>query len=708
MPDLIEENTPLPQFRSDLRLHKGPDARDGSPTYNLQDPVKGKYFQLTWAESLIFKKMREGMTLGQLVDELNNNTTLSVSTEQVKEFLNECLKYTLLKAPMPSEHFTKLAHMRKMGWFKWVLYNYLFMRIPLGNPDRFLTRTLPYVKFFGSNFAFAFYGLICLTGITLLFLKFGEFVSGFSFFFNLEGFIDYSFAIFIVKVVHEFSHAYAAKRYGVYVPSMGIAFIVLWPVLYTDVTDGWKLQNRQHRLLISAAGVLSESIIAGICTIGWALTQPGVLNNIFFIIASVTWVSTLVVNLNPAIRFDGYYMLCDIWGVDNLQTRTFAVTRWKFREWLLGLYTPCPEPRLSFKQQVGYMGYALYTIIYRLFLYTAIALFVYHTFTKALGIFLFFVEIGIFILWPLAWEIMDLKKHHAHLTANIRSMTTIAFLLLFLGWAILPLPHTLFFPGVVVPIEEQNVYVPHDSVVREIFIKRGDAVVKGQPLIRLVAPNITFNLIDAKNQVNTLQKEVELLGYDDTQLSYIPQKQAELEETIQKVKGLENINEDLYIRAQVSGQVHDWDKDLYVGQAVAKDRILGKVANVKDVEVVGFIPEADLENVTVGQPVRFIIYSTGEEVKGNIKSINPVRPQFLSYPSLASIYKGQIPVNEEQRTEKLSIIDAYYTVWIELEPTQTQLFFGKTGEVETRGPWRSKIVELKRAIMSTLWREGNL
>ena len=126
------------------------------------------------------------------------------------------------------------------------------------------------------------------------------------------------------------------------------------------------------------------------------------------------------------------------WGIDNLQPRAFAMARWKLREWLLGVYIPPPEERVSHKRMVSMIIYSVYTWIYRIFLYTAIAIFIYFKFTKALGIFLFLVEIGIFFVWPIVWEIKDLNRLKPHLHANIRMFFTCLALSILILWLIVP------------------------------------------------------------------------------------------------------------------------------------------------------------------------------------------------------------------------------------------------------------------------------
>lgn len=77
--------------------------------------------------------------------------------------------------------------------------------------------------------------------------------------FNWEGLAAYSFALIGVKFLHELGHAFAAKRLGCRVPTMGIAFLVMWPVAYTDTNETWRLTNRLERLRVAAAGIAAKT-----------------------------------------------------------------------------------------------------------------------------------------------------------------------------------------------------------------------------------------------------------------------------------------------------------------------------------------------------------------------------------------------------------------------------------------------------------------
>ncbi len=328
---------PLPSFRRDLQLFQGPFESDGSPTFNLYDPVKEQYYKLGWAEATIIQQAEPGLTMDQLLRKIQQNTTVNITSETLTHFYNESLKLGLLHIPRPSDQLLKEYEASRRGIITNVLLYYLFFRIPLVNPDRFLQNTLKYVKPFLSKVALAVYAGIALWGFVLVISRWDEFLHTFTYFFNPAGFVAYALGIFFAKMLHEFAHAYTAKRYGVHVPTMGVAFLVLVPVLFTDATDAWKLANRSKRMAITLAGIIAELALAGLATVLWAFSEPGIMQSTWFVLATITWIGSLLINANPAVRFDGYYALSDWLGVENLQDRSFSLLRRQFYRIFFGL-----------------------------------------------------------------------------------------------------------------------------------------------------------------------------------------------------------------------------------------------------------------------------------------------------------------------------------------------------------------------------------
>ncbi|MBA3958039.1 MAG: HlyD family efflux transporter periplasmic adaptor subunit [Parachlamydiaceae bacterium] len=721
MPDITmtpgpKEEKPLPMFREDLRLYVGPSDPDGSPTYNLFDPTRGQYFRISWTESLVFKFLRPGMTIPQLIAIIEANSTLKITPEEINTLFQDAVTNNLLRIHRTSEVVFDEAQKAKSGIFKWLLFHYLYIRIPLINPDKFLKRTLHYVLPLWSTPAITLYAILFLWGTFLLVTRFDEFLNTFPYFFTMGGAIAYGLGITSVKIIHEFSHAYTAKYYKIYVPTMGIALIVFWPVLYTDVTDSWKLAKRSRRLAISFAGIAAELVIAGIATLGWGLSSPGMFQSVCFIIASVTWISTLVINLNPALRFDGYYLLSDLWQIDNLQARTFAATRWQLRKWLLGLDLPPPEENLTPGRLAGMMVYSIYTWLYRLFLYTAIAIFIYKQFTKVLGIFLFFMEIGIFILWPLGWEVGQINRLRPYLTWNKRSVTTAVVTTLFLLWLLVPFPHRESYPAITIPHSEANqvLYVPYDSTVTAIYVKRNEQIQLEQPLVQLDSSTLLADIASNKIGLAAVDREIIIASQTEEDKALIAEKKANAEAMEAKIIGLERIQTELLLKAEVAGTLYQWDDTIKIGQTVARDAILGKIADLKHLQVIAFIPEMYISDVQNGDNVVFRRLRDMTKVNGKITQINPLRTMVLIYPQLASINHGDLPVagvtpqGSTDKEAQMRLVESYYTALVTLDPIKEEFKIGETGYMDVRGPWRSYLMIFWKHLQSLFWQEGTI
>src|SRR3569833_2826403 len=120
-----------------------------------------------------------------------------------------------------------------------------------------------------------------------------------------------------------------AKRYGCRVPTMGVAFLVLFPVAYTDVNDEWRLRERRQRLAVGADGMLTELAVAAWATLARVMLPEGELRNTTFVLATFTWISSIAIITSPFMRFDCFFLLSDWLDFPNLHQRAFALGRWQ-------------------------------------------------------------------------------------------------------------------------------------------------------------------------------------------------------------------------------------------------------------------------------------------------------------------------------------------------------------------------------------------
>ncbi len=343
-----------------------------------------------------------------------------------------------------------------------------------------------------------------------------HFFHTFQYFFNWEGMAFYAFAIICVKIVHEFSHAFVAKAMGARVPVMGVAFIVLWPVAFCNTTDAWRISRYRERLLIAAAGIIAELAIAGICLVGWTYSQPGVWQSLFFVVSTASLLSTLVVNLNPAMSFDGYYLLMDASRVDNLRDRAFKYTRYFFRRVMLGMNLSPPEA-LSRKRKIGFVVYSVYAWLYRFFLYLGIALVVYYKFMKVVGIFLFLVEIWWFIAMPVVQEVKALITMRRQLTFNKRLAMTCFCIAAVVVWASVPVSRSVHAPAIM-EAQSQTLYAPFDGLITSIAVERGQDVKAGNVLLQISSPSLIASEHDLVLQQKRVDSEINLLFLKNSSL----------------------------------------------------------------------------------------------------------------------------------------------------------------------------------------------
>ena len=283
----IDLNAPLPQLRPDLEIVAGPSALNGSPTYTIYDPVPRSFSKVGWSEAIILELLRRPATLASLQKKLTDSSTIRLSDQELLNFIDQANLAGLTTAALiqPVEKLMARSKATRLSIFNWLLKNYLYIRIPLLRPDRFLSETLGIARLLVSRPAIILYLTFGLLGLSAMLRNFALYLSTFPYFFNLNGMIWYGGFIIIIKTIHEFSHAYTAKNFGVRVPVMGIAFMVMWPVAFCDVTDGWRLSDRKQRAAIATAGIKAEIIMAGLALFGWSVSPPGVFNSICFVVS---------------------------------------------------------------------------------------------------------------------------------------------------------------------------------------------------------------------------------------------------------------------------------------------------------------------------------------------------------------------------------------------------------------------------------------
>jgi len=333
----------------------------------------------------------------------------------------------------------------KSLWNK-MAHGYLYFTFPILKLENFLRRTSPLIKpLLSKPFHYAMMILLAI-GIVMTLPRIDEFFGSFIQIFTLEGMILSAVILTAIKIMHEFAHGYVATINGVAVPHMGIAFIVLYPIFYTEATGAWRLTDRRARMAIGLAGVRFEIYLAAFAMIAWHFVMPGLPQMMCFTIVAISLLGSLLINLNPLMRFDGYYVLSDYLNIENLHAVALDYARYHLRGFVLGLNDVKPHDYPNdTARTLTIFGYAI--IIYRFFLFLGIAVLVYAVFLKPLGLIAMILELAWFIAMPVWKELKIWWERRDEFMSNKRFYVSGGFVLIGLALLILPIGSTYQYPN---------------------------------------------------------------------------------------------------------------------------------------------------------------------------------------------------------------------------------------------------------------------
>lgn len=641
-------SSPWPRLRDELRLYPGPPNRWGAPTWTLHDPTGQRFFRLGWLEMEILRRWDKGDPEA-IAASLARETTLAAPPDAVASVAKFLTGNNLVIASdrESTAAFVKQNRSRKKSALSTLMHNYLFLRIPLFRPDAFLAATLPWVRWMFSRGFAAFLLCAAALGLYLVLREWTMFRDTLSGLLTLEGGLMAACALGLSKAMHELGHAYAAKRLGLRVPSMGVALMCFAPVLWTDTTEAWKLPRRRDRLLIGASGVMAELILAAAASILWPLLPDGPLKTAVFMLAGSVWIMTLAVNVNPCMRYDGYYLLSDYWDIPGLQTRSFAMAKWFLREQLFGWGLPPPEswPRWD---RIKLIIYGFCTWVYRFFLFLGIALMVYYLFFKALGIVLMLVELVFFIAQPVLKEIAFWIGSRDKMRLNsrlVRTLIVFAALVLFL---VAPWHGHVGGAAFLAPERRAALYAPAGGVVEEVSVTNAQSVSEGAALFRLTSPDLNGRIEIARRKVAAQRLKLSLASLDQQLRTELAADWDELERLAEDLAGLLRERAQLEIRAPFAGRIADMPEWLSPGSWVqAREPLSSLVGGRMQVQV--FVPEYERDRIRAGGGGKFYPRGKGRApVTLRIESVENQAAREINFPELTSPHGGPLGAHKTE------------------------------------------------------------
>jgi putative peptide zinc metalloprotease protein len=696
----------LPAIREDLRIEPAAPGRDGAPAWTLHDPVTNRFFRIGWLEFALLSRWRAGDDPSALLEQVRAETPLRVDAPQLESLETFLRTHQLLRAEGP-EGIARLVHAAQAareGPLSWLLHHYLFFRVPLVRPGHWLARTLPWVQWLYSRVFLVTTCAAAVIGLMLAARQWDTFTHTLSETLSPAGIAGWALALVFAKTLHELGHAWTATRYGLRVPQMGVAFVVLWPMLYTDTGEAWKLADRGRRFRVAAAGIVAEFALAAWATLAWSLTADGDLRSALFFLATTSWVVTLAINASPFMRFDGYFLLSDALDLPNLHARAGALARAWMRRVLLGWGEPDPEP-FPPRLRAGLIAFALVTWVYRLVVFVAIALAVYHVFFKLLGLLLFAVEIIWFVLRPVGLELREWVRRRDAIAPSRRFMAllVIGMLLGALAW---PWRTPVRAEGWLHAERQHLVYSPLPARVAQI--REPGPVRAGDLLVLLDSPDVRSRAVQSAVSVDALALQLDrTVGRADgheRRATIAEQLAGALAEVDAQRAELRR----LALRAPFDGVLGDRDPQVQPGAWVNATQPIAMLHAPQAWVVDALVAQEAIGRFEIGAPARFHRRGQWESpLTGTVVAIDGTRAQTLPHPMLATEHGGRVPTLR-QPDGRLVPRDGLYRVRLRLDAPPPEALRGAVaaGTVSIEAEPRNLLLDGARGIVSVLVRES--
>lgn len=622
----------------------------------LFDRQSDSYYKIAPAMLDILAFLSESMPVSQFLDRLNRNGIPATQEELIR--LLAFLQQNNLLAPEYGHIGAKRerqAEIREKTAFLRFSAAYLFFKLPPWRPERFFDRIGPYVSWLASKPVILLLLAPALIGYLLLIRDFGAVRTTFLNSLSWAGLAKYFAAILFLKFIHETAHSLAAIHFHCRVRGIGLGFMVFYPRLYTDTTDSWRLP-RKERLLIDSAGIIIELLLGGCAALLWTYLPPGAWKSTMFYIFAVSVISTLFVNGNPCIRYDGYYILCDLVNIENLMTRSSEYVKQFWRRHFLRLGSAPDNPRGTFLLCFGVCSF-----IYRIFLYTSIILVIYHKFVKALAVVMMILELYSILIYPCWREIQTVRALSKRSANRARRYLGSAVLLILAAILFLPLSWNITLPGETVPAQRRLLTVAEGGYLTETLPRRARPVRAEEVLFRLESP-----------QLDTAIRRLEgTLKYDETlyALQQLDEKMfSESRVTSEKIASdrlslaeLHRRKNDLTVRAGAAGIFVPELPDLSPGAFLAKGWKIGEIVSEEPM-LYAYAQDRDLGKLKVGDTASVTVRDSLTTWSAKVTAVDRISTRLENSPLLQH-FGGSIPVYfEAEKKNSYSSVLALYRV----------------------------------------------
>lgn len=682
-----------------VRQHYGPTI-----AYVVEDPASGQFYRMSESAHFFLGMLDGKTTVDQAWEACNDQLGDAAPTQrEVIDLLSRLQLFGLvlgesaLDAEMLEQRLTKAKRQRtQKRTGKW-----MFPHIPIVNPEPFLRRHEKLCRALFSQTAGVLWIILVTIALGLLIANADRFGDELNKVAQLSASTIATLGLIFLglRIIHELGHAMACKAFGGRSTEIGVILIAyVMPLPYCDASSAWRFAGMWPRVCVSLAGVLAETVLAALAAIYWAIGSDPVWTSIAYQVMLVSGVSTLVFNLNPLLRYDGYYILSDATGTPNLAQRSREMLKHLIQYYAFGVKGSRGPSLRSLGEGWLLAVYGLLATPYRVFIAIAILLIIASKYLT-LGVALAVTMGAIWLVYPIfktAGFLLSDPKLEGHRARSV-TVTLVALFVVLGPIALAPLPTPTYAVATVEPASMDGLRTLEGGVLAELLVDPGDAVEKGQVVARLENRGLQAELQATRARLAQAQTQYR------TSLKGPPAEQEEFRQAVRVVEEqlarAERRVANLDVLAPVAGVVSPLseqtsaDLRALIGAWVPRGTALGMVVSEDDLVVRAMVPDRDHAFVFRGQDAGEVrakvrlASAPGDVIEAGVLSIAPIGSKELTSPSHASQSGGGI-TTDPRATDRAVALTPSFVVDLKLAERTPGAAPGVRASVRLEGPNR--------------------
>ena len=685
MVDSKPDNSTIELKRSRLKLRDDltfvPQKHQGESFYHIE--LKSRYFRVGYAE-YVFISLLDGATTfcEALAISAQKLGKAGLSTDQAMQtylWLIESKLGVLEQTPLHSGSAFNMSGTPQQRH----RLNPFWIKISIGSPDRLMSWLAGKLRWLVSPATTGFGFFLIVMAFSSAMLHWDRVSANSVNVFSVSNLAWMGLAWLGLKLVHEFAHGIVARYYGCEVSEAGLVFILFAPMAYVDVTSSWRLTSKWKRIHIAAAGMYFELVIASLAYFLWRRVDSELTSFLLYNVMIMASISTIAFNMNPLMRFDGYYILSDLLGIPNLYEKGAKSVHSLSKRILYGRST-CEASEIGRPALlIGFYGWL--SLGWRILVCASLAI-VAATLFHGAGIIMAVAGLASWIGRPVYKAIQDLRYQFERNKPTFYRAATVCLTLGVLSMTLLfslPMPARVTASGIVEYRELANVRSIAPGFIKKVLVKDGDYVEAGDALFKLRNDEIS-------NQFHELQIQIEQcrvrhrIAMDQREVAQAQIANRNRESLEEKLAQARRRHHGLTVRAPRSGIVSRHHLKHMKGTYVREGEELVAIGEPDDTELITYISQSDFDTIVpyLDRPV-YVRISGSPRMVGTLSRLEPTSSSELLHPALSSTEGGSLTVVPPKATaslDSLELAESHFRGHISIaDATSQSLFAGQRG-----------------------------